>query len=202
MTVYTLFHGVPTNDPAYADEALSHSISTIVPISVFATTLTPEAAIRANPGSMAYVKYAAANANDGLWLKATGTSTTGWVQMGTGGLLQNATYIADPTAAPYNADRTALQIFTAQESVVAFAPTATRKIDVRTITSSMAFTIIKTNAAAFGITIDVTTGGNQGWTTSAGLNTDLVLLNSAAAATGSWLVRLDLPNKTVITTPA
>ena len=47
--------------------------------------------------------------------------------------------------------------------------------------------------------INVTVAG--GWTTPGGFETDYPLLNSAAAASGSWLVRLDVPNKTVIVTP-
>lgn len=112
----------------------------------------------------------------------------------------NPTYIPDPGPA-HNADATALALFTLQEPVQQWTPTATRKIDPRNAPSSMAFTVIKTNAAAFGITIDVTTGGNQGWTTPAGLNADYTLVNSAAALPGSWLIRIDLPNKIVIVTP-
>jgi hypothetical protein len=63
----------------------------------------------------------------------------------------------------------------------------------------MAFTIIKTNALAFGIVINVSPGG--GWTTPGGFETDYTLFNSAAASQGSWLLRIDKPNKTVIATP-
>jgi len=112
--------------------------------------------------------------------------------------LSPATAIADPPA-NRNADTTAAAL--ANEPISVWVPSATRKIDVRDAANSMGLTIIKNNALAFGIVIDVTTGGNQGWTTPAGLNTDYTLFNSAAASQGSWLVRIDRPNKTVIVTP-
>jgi hypothetical protein len=34
-----------------------------------------------------------------------------------------------------------------------------------------------------------------------GFETDYTLFNSAAASQGSWLLRIDKPNKTVIATP-
>jgi len=121
---------------------------------------------------------------------------------GTGAIdiLTNPTRIPNPGPA-HNADTTALALALLKEPVQQWAPTATRKIDPRNAPFSMAFTVIKTNTAAFGIAIDVTTGGNQGWTTPGGLNTDYTLFGSANAAAGSWLVRIDLPNKTVIATP-
>jgi hypothetical protein len=112
--------------------------------------------------------------------------------------LSPSTAIPDPPAA-HNADTTAAA--SVNEPIMQWAPTATRKFDPRDAPNSMGITFIKTNAAAFGLVIDVTTGGNQGWTTPGGLNTDYTLFNSAAAAAGSWLVRIDRPNKTVIATP-
>lgn len=43
--------------------------------------VSPEGVITANPGSTAHVRYPAANANDGLWVKRTGTGNTGWSQV-------------------------------------------------------------------------------------------------------------------------
>ncbi len=106
-------------------------------------------------------------------------------------------YIPNPAVA-LNADFTASALV---DPITQVAPTATRKFDPRTATTSMALTVLKTNTAAFGITIDVTTGGNAGWTTPAGLNTDYTLFGSADAAAGSWLIRIDLPNKIVLCTP-
>lgn len=106
-------------------------------------------------------------------------------------------YIPDPAVA-INADFSAADLV---DPITETAPTATRKFDPRDATTSMAFTILKTNTAAFGWVIDVTTGGNQGWTTPDGLNTDYTLFGSADAAAGSWLIRIDLPNKIVLCTP-
>jgi hypothetical protein len=200
MAYKVLFNGIPTNIPAYMSEIFDVASPTINPITIFASTLTPVAALQANPGSICFTTGAAPSADDGVWIKGSGVDTSGWVQFSALGIFENPTFIPDPPAA-HNANTTALAIYNALEPIVQFAPTATRNIDVRTITTSMAFTVMKTNTAAFGINIDVTSGGNQGWTTPAGLNTDYVLFNSAAAAAGSWLVRLDLPNKTVLATP-
>jgi len=120
--------------------------------------------------------------------------------LGTSDVAANATSIANPPAA-HDADYSALAIFNANEPIVQFTPTATRKIDARVAPSSMAFTVMKTNTAAFGITIDVTSGGSAGWTTPGGLNSDYTLFGSANAAAGSWLVRIDVPNKIVLVTP-
>ena len=89
-----------------------------------------------------------------------------------------------------------------QEPVSVWVPSvADLRFDPRDAPYSMALTFIKNSVDPFGIVIDVTTGGPTGWTTAAGLNTDYPLFNSAAAAAGSWLIRIDVPNKTVITTP-
>lgn len=110
----------------------------------------------------------------------------------------NPEYIPDPGPA-HDADTTALALYLLKEPVQQWTPTATRNINPQNAPFSMAFTIIKTNALAFGIVINVTVGG--GWTTPAGFETDYTLFNSDAASQGSWLVRIDLPNKTVIATP-
>lgn len=115
-------------------------------------------------------------------------------------LLANPLFIENP-ALPYNANRTFLQLYTAKEAVSLWAPTATRKLDPRTLTVSVACSIIKVNTAAFGLVIDVTTGGTAGWTTPAGLNTDYTLFNSDGAQSGSWLVVIDQPRKIVYATP-
>lgn len=118
---------------------------------------------------------------------------------GTAGISDaSPTYIPDPPAAQ-NADTDAAS--QVNNPIMQWAPTATRSFDPRTAPYSMGITFIKTNTAAFGIVIDVTTGGNTGWTTPAGLNANYTLFNSAAAAAGSWLIRIDLPNKIVIVTP-
>mgnify|MGYP000358187000 CR=1 FL=1 len=117
--------------------------------------------------------------------------------VGTDDIRLDGLYIPDPAAA-INANFSALTLV---DPITEVAPTATRLFDPRNATSSMAFTILKSNTAAFGIVVDVTTGGNTGWITPGGLNTDYTLLNSASAAAGSWLVRIDLPNKTVLVTP-
>lgn len=110
----------------------------------------------------------------------------------------NPVWIPSPAAA-LNADFSAADIV---DPITEVAPSATRKFDPRDATTSMAFTIWKSNAAAFGITIDVTTNGNQGWTTDGGLNTDFILPGSADAAAGQWLIRIDLPNKRISCLPA
>lgn len=107
-------------------------------------------------------------------------------------------YIPDPVAA-INADFDALDIV---DPVTEVAPTATRNFDPRTAETSMAFTLWKSSTGAFGIVIDVTTGGNQGWTTDGGLDTNFTVPNSAAAAAGQWLIRIDLPNKRISCIPA
>jgi hypothetical protein len=77
-----------------------------------------------------------------------------------------------------------------------WAPTAQRNFDPRTAESSLRGCFEKTNILAFGINIDVTSGGNAGWTTAAGLNTDFLLPMSDAAETGVWFWEIDVPNKT------
>jgi len=200
MTYKVLYNGIPTNIPAYMSEIFDVASPIINPITIYASTLTPVANLVGNPGSVCFTTGVAPSADDGIWLKGSGVDATGWVQIGALGTFENPTYIPDPPAA-HNADYTALQISNALEPIVQFAPTATRKIDVRTAPNSMAFTVMKTSTGAFGITLDVTSGGNQGWTTPGGLNTDYTLINSDLAQAGSWLVRIDKPNKIVIVTP-
>jgi hypothetical protein len=110
----------------------------------------------------------------------------------------SALYIPDPSATSFNANVTATNIV---DPFTRFAPTATRKLDLRNAVRSFAFNACKVNAAAFGLTIDVTTGGNTGWTTPAGLNTDFPLPNSALAQTGQWAVVVDVPNKVIYVYP-
>lgn len=121
-----------------------------------------------------------------------GTTTEVYEPLATGA------YIPSPLAA-LNADSDALT--QVRHPIVKWAPSATRKYDPRTAPFSMAQTMIKTNALAFGIVIDVTTGGATGWTTPAGVDTDYTLLNSAAPSQGSWLIEIDVPNLTVTVTP-
>lgn len=110
----------------------------------------------------------------------------------------NGTFIPDPAAAT-NANFSAADVV---DPIMEVAPSATRNFDPRDATTSMAFTLWKSNALAFGIVIDVTTGGNQGWTTDAGLNTNFNVPNSAGAASGQWLIRIDLPNKRINVLPS
>ncbi|MFA6049613.1 MAG: hypothetical protein WC761_00180 [Candidatus Paceibacterota bacterium] len=108
----------------------------------------------------------------------------------------NPTYIPDPVA-NRNANTTALVLYNASEAISAWAPTAARTIDPSDAPSSMAFTVLKVNSASFGISIS----GSTGWTTPGGLETNYLLFGSDTAAAGSWLVRVDLPNKIVLCTP-
>jgi len=101
-------------------------------------------------------------------------------------------WIRDPSAA-FNADKTATDLLDAGTK---WAPTAQRKFDPRTAKSSLRGAFEKTNTALFGILIDVTSGGNAGWTTPAGLNTDYLLPQSDAGETGVWFWEIDVPNKT------
>jgi len=52
---------------------------------VYVAEVSPEGLITAEPGSLCLVAYPAANANDGVWAKQSGTGNTGWVQVGSGG---------------------------------------------------------------------------------------------------------------------
>jgi len=113
-------------------------------------------------------------------------STSGSVSLST---QLNPTWIPDP-GANRNANTTALVLYSAGEAISIWAPTALRTIDVGNAPSSMAFTIVKTNTAAFGVQVS-----GSGWTGNG------VLYNSDQANSGSWLVRLDKPNKIIISTP-
>jgi len=115
-----------------------------------------------------------------------------------GAWLDGGTYLRSPLAA-INADTDANAANVVGHPIVRFAPSATRDIDPRTALTSMAFTVVKTNAAAFGLRINV--GADATWTTPGGAGVTYTLLNSAAAAAGSWLVQIDLPNKVVTVTP-
>lgn len=107
-------------------------------------------------------------------------------------------YIPDPSAA-LNANFDAAQLV---DPITEIAPTATRNFNPRTAPTSMAFTLWKSNEAAFGVVVDVTTGGTTGWTTDGGLNTNFTLPGSADAAKGVWLLRIDLPNKRISVIPS
>lgn len=107
-------------------------------------------------------------------------------------------YIPDPAAA-IDANFAAAALV---DSITEVRPTANRLFNPRTAPTSMGFTLWKSNTAAFGITIDVTTGGNTGWTTDGGLNTNFVVPGSASALAGQWVIRIDLPNKRVSVIPA
>jgi hypothetical protein len=101
----------------------------------------------------------------------------------------NPTWIPDP-GANRNANTTALALYNAGEAISIWAPTALRTIDPSDAPSSMAFTVIKINTAAFGVQVS-----GSGWTGNG------TLYNSDQATSGSWLVRLDKPNKIIISTP-
>jgi len=117
---------------------------------------------------------------------------------GTSDSVMSGLYIPDPNPA-INANFSASTLV---DPITEVAPTATRSFDPRDAATSMAFTIWKSNTAAFGITVDVTTGGNTGWTTDGGLNTNFTLPGSASASTGQWLIRIDLPNQRISVIPA
>lgn len=101
----------------------------------------------------------------------------------------NPTWIPDP-GATRNANTTALTLFNAGEAISIWAPTALRTIDVGDAPTSMAFTVVKINTVASGVAVS-----GSGWTGNG------TLYNSDTAASGSWLVRLDKPNKIIIYTP-
>lgn len=127
-----------------------------------------------------------------------GSPTT--VQFANGTTLPSlaTTWIPDPPA-DLNADTDALSQI--NNPVMLWAPTASRKFDPRTAPNSMLFWMVKDiTGNVFSITIDVTTGGNAGWTTPGGLNTNFVLTGSGIdpSTIYMWLVRIDLPRKTVI----
>lgn len=113
-------------------------------------------------------------------------STSGSVSLST---QLNPCWIPDP-GADRNADTTALVLYTAGEAISVWAPTALRTIDVATVPTSMAFTVLKINIAAFGVQVS-----GSGWTGNG------LLFGSDQASSGSWLVRLDKPNKIIISTP-
>jgi hypothetical protein len=113
-------------------------------------------------------------------------STSGSVSLAT---QLNPTWIPDP-GANRNADTTALVLFTAGEAISAWAPTVTRTIDVANAPSSMGFTIVKVNTTTAGLQIS-----GSGWSGNG------LLFGSDQAVSGSWLVRLDLPNRIIISTP-
>ncbi len=118
-------------------------------------------------------------------------------------------YMAEPAAA-INADFDGGDIV---DAITEVAPSAARKFDPRVAppgipgtagvagAAGYAFTLWKSNAAAFGVTIDVTTGGVDGWTTDSGLETDHLIVGSDAAAPGQWLVRVDRANKRINVLP-
>ena len=71
-------------------------------ITTVISLISPEGVVTANEGSVCHVQYAAPNANDGLWVKLTGTGNTGWAKVSTGsgsGTLQTAYDNATPTIA-------------------------------------------------------------------------------------------------------
>lgn len=51
----------------------------------YVSEVSPEGLIGAEVGSQCIVAYPSANANDGLWVKESGSSITGWVHVGAGG---------------------------------------------------------------------------------------------------------------------
>ena len=101
----------------------------------------------------------------------------------------NPTYIPNP-GTNRNANTTALVLFNVGEAISVWAPTALRTIDVASAPTSMAFTVVKINTAAFGIEVS-----GSGWTGNA------TLYGSDQPSSGSWMVRLDKPNQIIITTP-
>ena len=101
----------------------------------------------------------------------------------------NPLYVVDPPAV-LNTNTTALALYNAKSPIVEVAPTALRTIDVTNAPSSMAFTVVKSNTVAAGIAV-TGTGWSGGGT----------LFGSDLAVTGSWLVRLDKPNKKILYTP-
>jgi len=113
--------------------------------------------------------------------------------------LASPTFIPDPPAA-LDEDTSALA--QALNPLMEWMLTGTRKFDPRDAPTSMSFMLAKMDSTADGVTIDVTTGGNQGWTTNAGLNTNFPIpafLNSQPATV---VIRIDRPNKTVHVYPS
>jgi len=119
-------------------------------------------------------------------LTISGSSSVSSASLGT---QLNPTWIPDP-GANRDANTTALVLYNAGEGISVWSPTALRTIDVVSAPSSMAFTVVKINTAATGIQVS-----GSGWTGNG------TLYNSDQANSGSWLVRLDKPNKIIITTP-
>lgn len=113
--------------------------------------------------------------------------------------LTSPTFIPDPPAA-LNANTTALA--QAANPIVEWSLSATRKFDPRNAPTSMSFMFAKMDSTANSVTIDVTTGGNQGWTTNAGLNTDFPIPAFGNSAPAQVVVRVDKPNKTVHVYPS
>lgn len=74
--------------------------ATIQQVDTYVAEVSPEGVITAAPGSFCQVRYPSANANDGLWVKETGTGNTGWVKVAstTGQTLQQS-YVAGNTIA-------------------------------------------------------------------------------------------------------
>lgn len=81
------------SNPNQYGQVLEFSATGLQTVQTYVSEVSPEGVITAPPGSFAQVRYPSANANDGLWLKATGTGNTGWSQVATGtgsGSLQTA----------------------------------------------------------------------------------------------------------------
>jgi hypothetical protein len=53
-------------------------------VSTYLSETSPEGVISAPPGSLCQVRYPAANANDGLWVKGSGVGNTGWTHLAAG----------------------------------------------------------------------------------------------------------------------
>lgn len=69
---------------SYTGQITYWSDSGVIPaVDVLTAKASPEGLVFAGPGSICHVRYSSANANDGLWVKNTGTGTTGWARVGT-----------------------------------------------------------------------------------------------------------------------
>jgi len=82
MTYKVLFYGIPTNIPAFMSDVFDLSQPAISPITVYASSTKPEGALTGNPGSMCITSGATPSTDDGVWLKGSGTVSSGWTQVG------------------------------------------------------------------------------------------------------------------------
>jgi hypothetical protein len=59
----------------------SNEAGTLASANTFMSEVSPEGVVPANPGSLCFVRYPSANANDGVWQKMSGAGNTGWARL-------------------------------------------------------------------------------------------------------------------------